>query len=325
MEIKGFHHVSAITAKAQENFQFYTKILGLRLVKKSVNQDNTSVYHLFYGDEIGSPGTELTFFEIPMTAPNHEGVNSISSISLRVASNIALAFWQERFEEFHIEHEEIQERAGRLTLAFKDFEGQRLMLVSDEHNVGVKGGVPWNKSAIPQEFAILGLGPVKLTVRYSEPTVGVLTEIMGFKYKGQYPSFIIDQPDIAVYETGEGGSGTEIHIEERKDLPQERLGRGGAHHVAFRVENENELRAWIEKISDNKLPNSGFVDRYYFRSLYFREPNGILFEFATDGPGFATDEDINHLGEKLALPPFLEGKREQIEAKLKPLSLENNS
>lgn len=133
------------------------------------------------------------------------------------------------------------------------------------------------------------------------------------------------QPDIIVYETGEGGSGTEVHLEERNDLPQEHLGRGGVHHVAFRVDNEEELKQWIERIRTVQLPNSGFVDRFYFRSLYFREPNGILFELATDGPGFATDEPLEHLGESLALPPFLESKRAQIEAHLKPLDTRQQS
>lgn len=320
MELKGIHHISALTAKAPENFDFYTKILGLRLVKKTVNQDDTSVYHLFYGDEKGNPGTELTFFEIPMLAANYEGTRSISATSLRVPNNQALEFWKLRFEQLNIEHEEIINRAGRATLAFKDFEGQRLILVSDEKNEGVQGGIPWDKSPIPKEYGIIGLGPAKLTVPDSEATSLILTEVMGFRKTRQYPSQNIGQADILVYETGEGGTGAELHLEERRDLPPERPGRGSVHHVAFRVENEEELRKWITRIQEANLHNSGFVDRYYFRSLYFREPNGILFELATDGPGFDTDEDIHHLGESLALPPFLEPKREQIEAKLKPLN-----
>ncbi|WP_028777103.1 ring-cleaving dioxygenase [Shimazuella kribbensis] len=320
MKFKGIHHVSALTAKAPENFDFYTKVLGLRLVKKTVNQDDPSVYHLFYGDEKGNPGTELTFFEIPMLAQNHEGTNSISATSLRVPNDQALVYWKQHFEELNVKHEEITERAGRSTLAFKDFEEQRLILVSDENNEGVQGGVPWEKGPIPKEYGIIGLGPVKLTVQYAKSTVGVLTEMMGFRKKGKYPSPVTGQPDILVFETGEGGTGAEIHVEERMDLPPERPGRGSVHHVAFRVENEKELREWISRINEAGLSNSGFVDRFYFRSLYFREPNGILFELATDGPGFATDEDINHLGESLALPPFLEPKREQIETKLKPLN-----
>lgn len=319
MEFKGIHHVSAITKTASENFQFYTKVLGLRLIKKTVNQDDISVYHLFYGDEVGNPGTELTFFEIPNAGRNVDGNNSISALSLRVPNDQALNFWTRRLDEFGVEHEEVKQRAGRATLAFKDFEGQRLVLVSDENNTGVPGGKPWDRSPVPAEFAILGLGPVQLTVAQPDLTISVLTELMGFRRKGQYPSFVEGQPDIIVFETGEGGTGAEVHLEERTDLAPERLGRGGVHHVAFRVEDEEELRAWITQIRGARFPNSGFVDRFYFRSLYFREPNGILFEVATDGPGFATDEDPAHLGESLALPPFLEPKRAQIEAHLKPL------
>lgn len=319
MQIKGIHHVSALTANAAKNLDFYTDTLGMRLVKKTVNQDDTSVYHLFYGDYKGNAGTELTFFEIPMAAPNHEGVNSISSVSLRVPSDEALSFWKKRFEKHNVDHEEIKERAGRNTLAFRDFEGQRLALVSDENNHGVKGGQPWEKSPVPQEYGIVGLGPVQLTVPAADPTIDVLTNILGFSQASNYPSAIPGQPDIQVYEVGEGGTGAEVHIEERTDLPPERLGRGGVHHVAFRVEDDEELHGWITKVTEARFPNSGFVDRYYFRSLYFRERNRILFELATDGPGFDTDEDINHLGESLALPPFLEGQRDRIEAGLKPL------
>ncbi|MFD1177112.1 ring-cleaving dioxygenase [Paenibacillus puldeungensis] len=319
MQFKGIHHVSALTASAARNFDFYTKVMGLRLIKKTVNQDDVSVYHLFYGDEKGNPGTELTFFEIPMAGRNRDGNNSISALSLRVPSDRALEYWRERLDEFKVEREEIIERAGRATLAFRDFEGQRLILVSDEHNAGVAGGHPWAKSPVPAEYAILGLGPVSLTVPAADATIALLTDIMGFRRKGQYASSVEGQPDIVVYETGEGGTGAEVHVEERTDLSRERLGRGGVHHVAFRVENEEELRAWINKVKEAGFSNSGFVDRFYFRSLYFREPNGILFEVATDGPGFDTDEDLEHLGESLALPPFLEPKRQQIEANLKPL------
>lgn len=319
MQLKGIHHVSAITANAQDNLHFYTKVLGMRLIKKTVNQDNPSVYHLFYGDEKGSAGTELTYFEIPHAARNHDGNNSISEISLRVKNDHALTFWKKRFEELNVEHEEITEVFNRQILRFKDFEGQRMALISDEKNPGVESGKPWEKSPVPQEFGITGLGPVKLTVPDAKQTITTLTEILGFHKKGHYPSPIPGQSDIIVYETGEGGTGAEVHIEERNDLPRERLGRGGVHHVAFRVDNEDELHDWIQKVKDEQMVNSGFVDRFYFKSLYFREPNRILFELATDGPGFATDEDIEHLGESLALPPFLEPKRNEIEAKLKPL------
>ena len=319
LTIKGLHHVSAITAKAPENFKFYTEVLGLRLIKKTVNQDDISVYHLFYGDETGNPGTELTFFEIPMSGRNREGNNSISAISLRVPSDEAITYWEKRLTEHAVEHGVPKELGGRQTLSFRDHEGQRFILVSDEHNQGVPGGIPWKKSPVPAKYGIVGLGPAHLTVESAESTAVVLEDLLGFRRKGTYPSSTTGQPDVIIFETGEGGTGTEIHLEERNDLAEERLGRGGVHHVAFRVDNEEELKQWIERIRTVQLPNSGFVDRFYFRSLYFREPNGILFELATDGPGFATDEEVEHLGEALSLPPFLESKREQIEAHLKPL------
>ncbi|NJJ41751.1 ring-cleaving dioxygenase [Paenibacillus apii] len=319
MELKGLHHVSAITANAQENFKFYTEVLGLRLVKKTVNQDDISVYHLFYGDEKGSPGTEVTFFEIPMAGRNRDGNNSISALSLRVPSDAALDYWQERLGQYGIKLGEITDRGGRLTLFFRDPEGQRLILVSDENNQGVAGGRPWAKGPVPSEYAIAGLGPVHLTVENAAPTAAVLEQLLGFRRRGAYPSDVPGQPDVIVFETGQGGSGAEVHVEERNDLPPEHLGRGGVHHVAFRVDNEEELKQWIERLRSANLPNSGFVDRFYFRSLYFREPGGILFELATDGPGFDTDEPADRLGESLALPPFLEPKRSQIEEMLKPL------
>ncbi len=319
MQIKGIHHVSALTTDAPRNYDFYTKTLGMRLVKKTVNQDEPSMYHLFYADEKGNPGTDLTFFEIPMLAKNDEGTNSISAVSLRVPSNESLAFWKERFEELGVWHEPIAERAGRATLAFRDFEQQRLILVSDEGNDGVAAGTPWDQSSIPVNNAIYGLGPVKITVKEAAPSIDVLVNLLGFRHKGSYPSVTSGQPDIIVLETGEGGTGAEIHVEERPDLPMERPGRGSVHHVAFRVEDEAELREWIDRINAAGLQNSGFVDRFYFRSLYFREPNGILYELATDGPGFDADENIKSLGESLALPPFLEEHRARIEKLLKPL------
>ncbi|WP_310831567.1 ring-cleaving dioxygenase [Paenibacillus pedocola] len=319
LTLKGLHHVSAITAKAPENYKFYTEVLGLRLIKKTVNQDDISVYHLFYGDEAGNPGTELTFFELPNAGRNRDGNNSISALSLRVPDDQALDYWKQRFTDLNVEHETITERGGRQTLGFRDHEGQRFLLVSDQNNQGVAGGKPWAGSPVPAEYGITGLGPAHLTVENAEHTALILEDLLGFRRKGSYPSTVAGQPDVVVFETGEGGSGAEVHLEERTDLPQERLGRGGVHHVAFRVDNEEELKLWIERIRTVQLPNSGFVDRFYFRSLYFREPNGILFELATDGPGFATDEPMEHLGESLALPPFLEDKRAQIEAHLKPL------
>lgn len=321
MELLGLHHVSILTGKAEKNYEFYTKILGMRLVKKTVNQDNTESYHLFYADGEGTPGTEVTFFDIPHLGQTYRGTSDISIVSLRVRNSESLLFWKERFKQYGVEHDEIQKRANRDTLAFRDFEGTSSILVADNGEKGVRAGIPWKRDDIPLEHAIIGLGPVTLTVAIAEPTIGVLTEVMGFRSVGSYPSLDGDHPDILVYATGEGGSGAEVHIETRPDLPRARLGRGGVHHVAFRVPNEEEYDQWASRLQEYRLPNSGKVERYYFKALYFREPNGILFELSTDTPGFATDKPMETMGEKLSLPSFLEPKRKEIEEKLRPLNL----
>lgn len=321
MELLGLHHVSLLTGSAERNYEFYTKILGMRLVKKTVNQDDTKSYHLFYADAEGTPGTDVTFFDIPHLGQTYRGTSDISTVSLRVRSTDSLLFWKERFKQYGVEHDDIRKRADRDTLAFRDFEGTRLILAADNGEKGVRAGIPWQRGDIPLEHAVIGLGPVNLTVAVAEPTIRVLTEVMGFRLAGSYPSLEGDYPAVLIYTTGEGGSGAEVHIETRPDLPKVRLGRGGVHHVAFRVANEKEYDKWAERLKECRLPNSGKVERYYFKALYFREPNGILFELSTDTPGFAIDESMETLGEKLALPSFLESKRKEIEEKIRPLIL----
>jgi len=316
--LKGQHHVSAITKDAKKNYEFYTKTLGMRLVKKTVNQDETSMYHLFYADERGNPGTDLTFFEIRNAGRTYPGTNSISLTTLRVPSDESLQYWKKRFEKYNVEHNELTEMNGKKSLFFRDFENQRLALISDENNKGVSGGKAWDKSPVPVEHAIFGLGPVVLTVADLRPTERVLTQILGYRESGKY-NLSAGQLDVTVFETGEGGNGAEVHIIVQADLPRERAGRGSVHHVAFRVESEDELHKWVVFLKENRIPSSGFVERYYFRSLYFREPNGILFELATDGPGFEGDESFEQLGETLALPPYFEDQRQAIESRLEPL------
>ncbi len=321
MELLGIHHVSILTGMAERNYRFYTQILGMRLIKKTVNQDDTTSYHLFYGDAEGNPGTDLTFFDIPHLGTGVPGASSISSTSLRVKTTASLQFWRDRFIQQSVDHDAIVERAGRQTLAFRDQEGTRLILVAENGEQGVAGGVPWKHDEIPAEHAIVGLGAVTLTVNDPEPTALVLTEVLGFKKIGSYPSLAGDFAEIDVYSTGQGGIGAEVHLEARPDLDRERLGRGGVHHVAFRVPNSEEYDLWVKRLNEYRLPNSGKVDRHYFQALYFREPNHILFELSTDTPGFATDESVETLGETLALPPFLEPKRQEIEARLRPLEI----
>ncbi|MFB4213269.1 ring-cleaving dioxygenase [Shouchella sp. JSM 1781072] len=313
MKLKGHHHVSSLTANAERNLAFYRNILGMRLVKKTVNQDNTSNYHLFYADSKGSPGTEVTFFEIPLLAQKREGTNRIYEIGLLVPSNEALQFWSERFNKFQVEHEEIHERNGVLVLPFQDPDGHRMSLVVDQDASPVLEN---GTDEVSGEHAIIGLGPATLQVRYAEPTIQVLTDVLGFTKTGQYTN---GDYTVHVFALDENGLSSEIHVEENKDLPKAREGRGSVHHIAFRVETEEELRQWVDHIEKEGFTTSGFVDRYYFKSLYFREPNGILYELATDGPGFDIDEKLEDLGKELSLPPFLEPKRKEIEAKLKPL------
>ncbi|MFJ5770683.1 ring-cleaving dioxygenase [Psychrobacillus sp. NPDC093180] len=320
MKLAGIHHVSAITGDADKNHDFFTRILGMRLVKKSVNQDSTSSYHLFYADAVGTPGTDMTYFDIPMAGRTYPGVSSISNTGFRVQSDDALKFWKTRFEKYGVHHDQIVERYGRNTLYFEDFEGSRMMLVVD-NGQGIPYGKPWVKDEISAKNAIVGLGPVTLTVRKSAATEKVLQSILGFTLAGSYPSKIESMPDILVYTTGEGGPAGEVHIETRTDLPIERPGRGSVHHVAFRVPTMEDYPKWEELLRSHGFTTSGLVDRYYFKSIYFREPNGILYELATDEPGFDSDEPMETLGEKLALPPFLEPQRAQIEAKLRPLSI----
>jgi len=319
MQFAGLHHVSAMTASGEKNYHFYTKILGMRLVKKSVNQDSHHMYHLFYADEIGRPGTDLTFFEMIGIGRTYRGNNSISLTGLRVPSDAAIEYWVNRFDEYSVKHQGVSEQLGRKVIFFEDPEGQRLMLVSDEKNEGVEGGIPWDKSPVPVEYGIVGLGPVRLTVPELAPTEDKLINLLNFRHVGSYPAYEEGQPDVEVYHTGEGGTGAEIHVEVRRDLPRERPGRGSVHHVAFRVKDRAELEAWADKIKQERLPNSGIVDRYYFEAFYFREPNGILYELSTDEPGFLTDEPEETLGESLALPPFIEHKRAEIEAAVTPL------
>jgi glyoxalase family protein len=318
VELHGLHHVTAVTGRAQANVDFYTQVLGMRLVKKTVNQDDVSAYHLFYGDEVGNPGTELTFFEWPQMGPNHNGPGSIAQTALRVPNREALAWWAQRLDERGIKHEGLSEFHGHTLLTFSDPEGQQLALVDDG---GAPGGTPWPKSPAPVEYAIRGLFASTLIVRQLEPTALVLTQVMGYQLAGEYPSAGQPGERTVVFALGQGGAGKELYVVEQPNRPYGQLGIGGVHHIAFRTPNGQEQTEWMNRLQSVGLRTSGLVDRYYFQSLYFRIPGGILFEIATDGPGFATDEPAEHLGERLALPPFLEPRRPQIEGGLKPIQL----
>ncbi|WP_271897181.1 ring-cleaving dioxygenase [Candidatus Phyllobacterium onerii] len=315
LQLTGIHHLTAVTANAPENLRFYTQTLGLRLVKKTVNQDDTSAYHLFYADGEATPGTDLTFFDWPV-GPESRGTHSISRTGLRVGSKASLVWWKARFTELGVKSGDIAEIGGYDSLDFEDGEGQRFRLINDG---GAGASHPWDRSPVPAEHQIRGLGPITLSVPDITNTEAILLHVMNMRKVNTYPS-----PDgaghVHVFAMGEGGPAAELHVAVQPDLPAARQGAGAVHHVAFRAPDVQQLHEWTERLNEFRMPSSGEVERYYFRSLYFREPNGILFEIATDGPGFTVDEPLETLGEGLSLPPFLEGKRASIEAGLKPLS-----
>lgn len=316
MQLTGIHHLTAISANAPGNLDFYTRVLGMRLVKKTVNQDDVTAYHLFYADGVGSPGTDLTFFDWP--APQERrGTNAIIRTALRVGGEASLNWWAKRLTDEGIRHSGVERHDGRATLSFEDPEGQRLALI-DDGNVG--DAHPWEKSSVPAEHQIRGLGPITLSVSNLPALNAILVSVMHMRKARTYAAPHDPAMTVNVYEMGEGGPGAELHVVEERHLPRAQQGAGAVHHVAFRTPDQEQYAAWAERLGNVGLPNSGKVDRYYFRSLYFREPNGILFEIATDGPGFDADEPRETMGEKLALPPFLEPRRDQIEAMLKPLT-----
>lgn len=323
MHLTGFHHLTAVTANVAGNFAFYTQTLGMRLVKKTVNQDDVSAYHLFYADGMASPGTDITFFDWPVR-PERRGTHSVVRTGFRVDSEATLEWWAGRLQSLDVKHDGISLRDGRAVLDFEDPEGQRLSLLAEVP----KGQVhPWLKSPVPAEHQLRGLGPVTLSVSDLDPSDAVLTKVMAMRRVREYGAGSDGRAaPVHVYEMGphvgadpRASGAVELHLAVEPHLPPARSGAGGVHHVAFRTPTFAEYDAWVERLRRLDIPSSGPVNRFYFRSLYFREPNGILFEIATDEPGFAADEPIERLGERLALPPFLEPRRGQIEAGLRKL------
>ena len=308
MKLHGIHHVTAITANASANHDFYTGMLGLHLVKKTVNQDDVSAYHLFYADGAGTPGTDLTFFDWP-AAPESRGTNSIIRTGLRLGSGASLEWWRHRLGR----QARLTERDGRPVLDFEDPEGQRLSLVVDADPAAAL----WEKSTVPAEHQIRGLGPVVIAVRKIASTDRILRELLGMDLTRAYDW---NGNETRVYRCGAtDGAAREVHVVADPEPAPARQGAGGVHHLALRTKLA-DYEAWARRLAEAGVPNSGPVDRFWFRSLYFRDPNGILIEIATDEPGFATDEPLDRLGETLSLPPFLEPRRRGIEAGLKPLA-----
>ena len=265
LQLTGIHHLTAVSASIRQNHKFYVGTLGMRLVKRSVNQDDPSAYHLFYADAVGSPGTDLTFFDWPVPRETR-GTRSIVRTSLRVNGADTLAWWKAHLAANQVKANEITERDGRLVLDFEDPEGQRLSLVDDG---GAGESHPWEASVVPAQHQIRGLGPIVLSVPALSPTDTILTKSMNMRPVRTYPHPENAHDTVHVYEMGEGGAGAELHVAVQPKVPVARPGAGGVHHVAFRTPDA-EYEAWADRLNTLGIANSGEVDRYWFRSLYFR-------------------------------------------------------
>jgi len=306
--MSGLHHVTAIAGKAGRNLEFYTCILGLRFVKKTVNFDDPGTYHLYYGDEAGKPGTILTFFPWEHAGSGLAGVGFVQETTFRVPA-ASLGYWSHRFVEKSVAHATPEKRFGDTVLPFTDPEGMRLALVGVA-NAGSEPG--WSDGVIAAEHAIRGFHGVTLMVDDGGRTSAVLTNILGFTENGRDGSLTRFQANAAV--------GAVVDIRDAKDFLGGRMGRGSVHHIAFRAADDAAQAELASKlVRDHGIIPTEQKDRKYFRSVYFREPGGVLFEIATDQPGFTVDEPLASLGRELKLPPFLEARRTELEGVLPPL------
>jgi glyoxalase family protein len=305
--VNGLHHITAISGKAQENVDFYAGVLGMRLVKKSVNQDDPGTYHLFYADAAGTPGSDLTFFPWEQMAPPVIGHGLAVEVALEVPGG-SLAFWGERLEKYGATVSKIEQRFGKDVLPLTDPHGMRVTLVADETTRAFE---PWSGSPVPVERQVRGLYGARLWEREASATAAFLETTLGFERLGE--------------EDGWTRYGFRNHsgVVDVRETPSERRGRwgiGAVHHLAWRVDDEPHQLAVRQQVEAGGAHATPVIDRFWFKSVYFKEPGGVLFEIATEGPGFVVDEDLEHLGESLVLPPFLQPHREKIEAVLPTLT-----
>ena len=310
--VRGLHHITAIAGPAQENLDFYAGILGMRLVKKSVNQDDPGTYHLFYADAVGHPGTDLTFFPWAHLAPPRQGHGLSTEVSLAVPPG-TLDFWGQRLESYAVTADPVESRFGERVLPLADAHGLRLALVESESAMR-RPFESWDGSPIPVGQQIRGLEGARMLERELVPTTLFLTSVLGF-------SLLRSERGWHRYGVGDGTSGSYVDLQEAPQARRGAWGVGSIHHIAWRVEDEahqNALRAGVDDAGRRPTP---MIDRFWFKSVYFLEHGGVLFELATEGPGFAVDEDPDHLGEALVLPPWLEPQRQAIVAALPSLSL----
>lgn len=308
--IPGIHHVTAIAGDPQENIDFYTGVLGLRLVKLTVNFDDPRAYHLYYGDGLGSPGSILTFFAWPGARAGRNGAGQIAATAFSVPPD-ALEYWQRRLTGCGVEIDARTTRFGEWILAFQDPDGLHLELAGTP---GAMGRPYWELGGVPEASAIRGIHGVTLWVHETQLTKRFLIDVLGFDAAG-------DDGGTLRFAASDGSSGAVADVREMSNLPPGVIAVGNVHHVAWRVPDDATQAQMRQELVRRGISTTPVRDRQYFHSIYFREPGGVLFEIATDGPGFTGDEDVEHLGERLSLPPFLEPRRAEIEAVLPPLEL----
>ncbi len=309
-QIPGIHHITAITGDPQQNVDFYVGILGLRLVKLTVNFDDPGAYHLYYGDSVGSPGTILTFFSWPGAPRGRLGAGQATAITFAIPRN-SMGYWLDRLAANGVAAEGPAARFGAEVITFSDPDGLRLELVG--HDAGGSTSV-WDRSAIPAEHAIRRFYGVALTERQSEPTDALLAQVMGFQATAE-------EGERLRYRSDQHAAGAYVDVLRAPDAALGRVAVGTIHHVAWRTPTDNTQQDWLQTLQGKGFDVSPVMDRVYFHSIYFREPGGVLFEIATDTPGFTADETVEELGASLKLPPWLEPMRSQIEQALIPLRL----
>ncbi|MGV3539327.1 MAG: ring-cleaving dioxygenase [Rufibacter sp.] len=306
--ILGLHHITAIADAAKQNVDFYTKVLGLRLLKKTVNFDDPGTYHLYYGDEKGSAGTILTFFPYEGARRGKAGTGMATQIAYAVPEG-SFDFWMERFSEYGVRFSAPAEKFGEQYLAFEDPDGLQLELVVPKKQ---DNRIPWVTEAVSAQVATKGFHGVTLSLHNARGTASVLTDVFGYQLQeqnGNHFRYATDAIDTAAF----------VDIMEDRNAPRGLNGAGTNHHIAFRVKNDDVLMEFREKVQQHGLSITEKIDRNYFHSLYFREPGGVLFEIATDNPGFGIDEPWDQLGKTLLLPPHLEKHRKEIEGVLPSL------
>lgn len=309
-QILGLHHITAIAGYAQRNYDFYTKTLGFRLVKKTVNFDDPQTYHFYFGNETGTPGTILTFFPWTNVRQGKNGAGMATEIGYSVPRG-SLEFWKARFEKLNIRHDNLSERFGEKHLAFQDPDGLWLTLIEATKKDERKG---WETTEIKADVAIKGFHTVTLTLNNIKATAAILTEVFGYKQVEQ-------DNNLYRYQTDAVGNAAIVDLLEEPRAQGGINARGTNHHIAFRVKDEDTLMAFRKEIAARGLHITGKINRDYFFSLYFQEPGGVLFEIATDNPGFATDETVETLGSSLQLPDQYKAMRYKIEKGLPELQM----